>query len=210
MTVDLPLTASHRRRLRQMWRSAGWPFQDLIEVELLAAGLLERVRDGAGREVLRVTEAWVTPHASDWRMSPLDWQLSVRFRGRMSAVADTGPWPAPRSAVRCTLKLAPRWRIGAWAAAKVNRLMAIHEERLLPLASNWAFRPKPVRQAAQFDARQQTSDVRRSCCASPPRPERPFHSYQMARNSATDRMCLDCRRPALGNVAFTGRCSSTA
>ena len=59
MLPDLPLTANHRRRLRQMWRSAGWPFQDLIEVELLAAGLLERVRDGAGRESLRVTDAGI-------------------------------------------------------------------------------------------------------------------------------------------------------
>ena len=59
MTLELPLSASHRRRLRQMWRSAGWPFQDLIEVELLAAGLLERVWDGAGREVLRVTDAGI-------------------------------------------------------------------------------------------------------------------------------------------------------
>lgn len=59
MTPELPLTASHRRRLRQMWRSAGWPFQDLIEVELLAAGLLERVRDSAGREILRVTDAGI-------------------------------------------------------------------------------------------------------------------------------------------------------
>jgi len=47
----------HRRRLRDIWRSAGWPCQDLIEVELLAAGLLERLRDDAGRETLRVTEA---------------------------------------------------------------------------------------------------------------------------------------------------------
>ena len=59
MSLELPLTASHRRRLRQMWRSAGWPFQDLIEVELLAAGLLERVPDGAGRETLRVTDAGI-------------------------------------------------------------------------------------------------------------------------------------------------------
>jgi len=50
-------TAVHRRRLREVWRSAGWPFQDLIEVELLAAGLLERLRDDAGRETLRVTDA---------------------------------------------------------------------------------------------------------------------------------------------------------
>ena len=51
------LPATHRRRLREVWRSAGWPFQDLIEVELLAAGLLERREDTPGRETLRVTDA---------------------------------------------------------------------------------------------------------------------------------------------------------
>jgi hypothetical protein len=51
------LPATHRRRLREVWRSAGWPYQDLIEVELLAAGLLERRQDAAGRETLRVTDA---------------------------------------------------------------------------------------------------------------------------------------------------------
>lgn len=53
------LGAAHRRRLREVWRSAGWPFQDQLEVELLAAGLLARERDGAGRETLRVTDAGV-------------------------------------------------------------------------------------------------------------------------------------------------------
>lgn len=55
----LALTATHRRRLREVWRSAGWPFQDLIEAELLAAGLLERQRDEQGRDTLRVTDAGV-------------------------------------------------------------------------------------------------------------------------------------------------------
>lgn len=50
---------AHKRRLRQMWRSAGWPCQDTLELELLAAGLLERLRDEAGRETLRVTDAGV-------------------------------------------------------------------------------------------------------------------------------------------------------
>ena len=50
------LTAQHRRRLREVWRSAGWPCQDLLEVELLAAGLLERVRDAQGRGTPRVTD----------------------------------------------------------------------------------------------------------------------------------------------------------
>ncbi|HEX6721346.1 MAG TPA: hypothetical protein VF107_07235 [Burkholderiaceae bacterium] len=53
------LGAVHRRRLREIWRSAGWPCQDLIEVELLAAGLLQRQRDADGRETLRVTDTGI-------------------------------------------------------------------------------------------------------------------------------------------------------
>ena len=49
----------HRRRLRAIWRSAGWPSQDLVEVELIAAGWVERLRDGHGRETLRVTDAGI-------------------------------------------------------------------------------------------------------------------------------------------------------
>jgi hypothetical protein len=55
----IALTELHRRRLRALWRSAGWPCQDLVEVELLAAGWVERVRDDHGRETLRVTDAGV-------------------------------------------------------------------------------------------------------------------------------------------------------
>lgn len=58
--ADVPpqLTRLHDRRLREVYRSAGWPSQDMTEVELLAAGLLERHLD-EGRERLRVTEAGV-------------------------------------------------------------------------------------------------------------------------------------------------------
>ena len=51
-----PLPVLHRRRLREIWRSAGWPCRDTVEVELLAAGLLERRFDAVGRETLHVTE----------------------------------------------------------------------------------------------------------------------------------------------------------
>ena len=59
--MDLPASIGtlHRRRLRDIWRSAGWPCQDMVELELLAAGLLERLRDVHGRETLRVTDAGV-------------------------------------------------------------------------------------------------------------------------------------------------------
>lgn len=51
------LNPTHRRRLREVWRSAGWPWQDVIEAELLATGLLERREDAAGRLSLRVSDA---------------------------------------------------------------------------------------------------------------------------------------------------------
>ncbi|MDB5821201.1 MAG: hypothetical protein JWQ11_4841, partial [Rhizobacter sp.] len=53
------ITVFHRRRLRAMWRSAGWPCHDMVELELLAAGMLERIRHPSGHETLRVTDAGV-------------------------------------------------------------------------------------------------------------------------------------------------------
>ena len=58
MTADaaLPqLTKAHARRLREIYRSAGWPCQDLLEIELLASGMVERVREPSGHERLSVT-----------------------------------------------------------------------------------------------------------------------------------------------------------
>jgi hypothetical protein len=49
----------HRRRLRDVYRSAGWPCQDAIEIELVAAGLLQRERGRFGHETLRVSDAGI-------------------------------------------------------------------------------------------------------------------------------------------------------
>ena len=54
-----PLGKPHARRLREVYRSAGWPCQDALEIDLLAAGMLERVRAPEGPETLRVTDAGV-------------------------------------------------------------------------------------------------------------------------------------------------------
>jgi hypothetical protein len=50
----------HRRRLRDVYRSAGWPCQDAIEIELVAAGLLVRERGPFGHETLRVSDAGIS------------------------------------------------------------------------------------------------------------------------------------------------------
>jgi hypothetical protein len=54
------LGPAHRRRLRELWRSAGWPCRDNLEIDLLAAGLLVRAIDPHGRETLRVTDAGIS------------------------------------------------------------------------------------------------------------------------------------------------------
>jgi hypothetical protein len=58
------LKRTHARRLRELYRSAGWPYQDVIEIELLAAGLLERVPDAKGVDCMRVTDTGIQYLAS--------------------------------------------------------------------------------------------------------------------------------------------------
>ena len=64
ITTQPAIGRPHARRLREIFRSAGWPMQDALEIELLAAGLLHRVQAPSGHESLRVTEAGVQLLAS--------------------------------------------------------------------------------------------------------------------------------------------------
>jgi len=52
-----PLTRHHERRLREIYRSAGWPCLDAIEIDLLNAGLIERVCHDGALHTVRVTDA---------------------------------------------------------------------------------------------------------------------------------------------------------
>ena len=61
---DTVLSRTHARRLREMYRSAGWPCCDAIEIDLLAVGLLERTRSALGHETLRVTDRGIA-HIAD-------------------------------------------------------------------------------------------------------------------------------------------------
>jgi hypothetical protein len=88
----IPATV-HCRRLREIWRSAGWPCQDLVEVELLAAGLLERVRDGHGRETLRVTDAGIRVLARRCRRTAPRARRTRRWSsGSRSRCSGPGAW----------------------------------------------------------------------------------------------------------------------
>ena len=51
-----PITRFHRTRLMQIWRSAGWPCNDGLEIDLLAAGLISLHIAADGCETLRLTD----------------------------------------------------------------------------------------------------------------------------------------------------------
>ncbi len=55
----LPLTRQHHQRLRELHRSAGWPCHDMLEIDLLAGGFLQRHFDADGRETLRLSDAGI-------------------------------------------------------------------------------------------------------------------------------------------------------
>ena len=75
------LGVAHRRRLHDVWRSAGWPCHDAIEIDLLAAGLISRHWDLQGRETLRVTDAGI-----DWLAAAR--RRSQAARGAHEALVD--------------------------------------------------------------------------------------------------------------------------
>lgn len=53
------LTRHHRARLLTIWRSAGWPCKDGIEIDLLAAHLISLHTTPEGRDTLRLTAAGI-------------------------------------------------------------------------------------------------------------------------------------------------------
>ena len=86
------LGKAHARRLREIYRSAGWPCQDPLEIELLAAGMLDRVQAPSGHESLRVTDAGVRLLAAN---------LDTTFpESRISRSRDEDLGHCPRQAVR--------------------------------------------------------------------------------------------------------------
>jgi hypothetical protein len=79
------LPAGHRRRLLALWRSAGWPAHDAVELDLLAAGFLARAWDPQGRETLRVTDAGIAAMALQRRRHQASHDGHEALVGRVAA-----------------------------------------------------------------------------------------------------------------------------
>ena len=93
---NVTLTRQHRTRLLALWRSAGWPCKDGIEIDLLAAGLLNVHADEAGREQLRLSEsgiAWLAQARQQGQraLSRHD-RLALRFAEHLKLSAGRIVW----------------------------------------------------------------------------------------------------------------------
>ena len=53
------LSRFHTKRLRDVYRSAGWPHLDTVEVDLIAAGFLEQITESTGHHTVRVTASGI-------------------------------------------------------------------------------------------------------------------------------------------------------
>lgn len=87
LPLALPLGRTHRARLMQLWRSAGWPCRDVIELDLLAAGLLEQIHAPTGHDTLRLTAAglqWLAQaRRGSQRAAGLHDRLAARVAGQL-------------------------------------------------------------------------------------------------------------------------------
>ena len=57
----LPITPPrfHLTRLMSIWRSAGWPCRDAVELDLVAAGWARVTEAAAGHETIALTDAGI-------------------------------------------------------------------------------------------------------------------------------------------------------
>ena len=61
MDASLPITPRrfHLTRLMLIWRSAGWPCRDAVELDLVAAGWATIVEDASGHQTIRLTHSGI-------------------------------------------------------------------------------------------------------------------------------------------------------
>jgi hypothetical protein len=57
--IQIPPRRAHLTRLMAIWRSAGWPCRDAIELDLVAAGWATLSEAASGHETIRLTDAGV-------------------------------------------------------------------------------------------------------------------------------------------------------
>ena len=86
-SFPVAIQRAHRTRLMHIWRSAGWPCRDALEIDLLAAGLVSLRVSDQGHETLQLTEAGVqwlaTSRQQNRRALSAHDRLAARVAGQL-------------------------------------------------------------------------------------------------------------------------------
>jgi hypothetical protein len=75
----------HLTRLMSIWRSAGWPCHDAIELDLVAAAWATIVEDARGHETIRLTEAGIRLLAAARQRNQRALSAHDQLAGRVAA-----------------------------------------------------------------------------------------------------------------------------
>ena len=87
MTSDLPITPRrvHLTRLMSIWRSAGWPCRDAIELDLVAAGWAMPEQAPGGHETIRLTPSGIRLLAEARQRNQRSLSAPDQLAGRVAA-----------------------------------------------------------------------------------------------------------------------------
>ncbi|MBX9792782.1 MAG: hypothetical protein K2Y02_00640 [Burkholderiaceae bacterium] len=87
--MHAPLAITPRRmhltRLMAIWRSAGWPCRDAVELDLVAAGWATIVGDAGGHETIRLTDAGIRLLADSRQRNQRSLSVHDQLAGRVAA-----------------------------------------------------------------------------------------------------------------------------
>ena len=87
MNCSLPIAPRrmHLTRLMSIWRSAGWPCRDAVELDLLAAGWASLVQGAHGHEAIRLTDAGIRLLAESRQRNQRSLSAHDRLAARVAA-----------------------------------------------------------------------------------------------------------------------------
>lgn len=84
MPTEIPPRRVHLARLRSIWRSAGWPCRDAVELDLVAAGWAFLQRGADGHETIRLTDLGIRLLAEDRQRNLRSFSLHDRLAARVA------------------------------------------------------------------------------------------------------------------------------
>ena len=85
MPTEISSRRVHLARLRSIWRSAGWPCRDAVELDLVAAGWAVLQQGADGHETIRLTELGIRLLAEARQRNLRSFSLHDRLADRVAA-----------------------------------------------------------------------------------------------------------------------------